>query len=119
MRPPLTIEIMYYGEDNDTIEVPAKYAVCGQCNGHGVHVNPAIDGHGISEEEMHNLGPDFQEEYIRGDYDVRCYRCDGKRVILVPDTDRMTPSQIKALAEHREEEYSAWLESEAERRAGC
>ena len=40
------------------IAVPIKKEVCPVCEGHGIHVNPAIDSHGISSEEFWD-DPDF------------------------------------------------------------
>jgi len=57
------------------------YAVCPRCRGEGSHVNPSVDGHGITAEEMDELGPEFFEDYMGGLYDVACERCEGKRVV--------------------------------------
>ena len=57
--------------------MPAVYEVCETCGGKGKHVNPAIDGHGISAEEMHE-DPDFAEDYFSGVYDVPCEECGGR-----------------------------------------
>lgn len=65
----------------------AKYEVCPRCKGEGVHTNPAIDGHGITAEEMNELGDDFREDYIAGVYDVPCECCHGKRVVTPEDLD--------------------------------
>lgn len=68
-------------------KVPGKYEVCGRCTGKGTHVNPAIDGHGITSEEFEQ-DPDFEEAYFGGVYDVPCYECKGKRVVLVVDEEK-------------------------------
>ena len=77
------------------VAAPAHYEVCSLCNGKGTHVNPSIDCHGISAEEMDDLGSDFEEEYFGGTYDVSCYRCKGRRVEPVVSWKKMKP-------EHRE-----------------
>ncbi len=60
----------------------AKYEVCDRCDGFGVHTNPAIDGNGLTSMDIERLGGmDFLEEYLNGDYDVRCEKCGGNRVI--------------------------------------
>lgn len=58
-----------------------RWAICPTCEGNGTHVNPAIDGHGITAEEMYELGDDFREDYMRGVYDVSCEECKGMRVV--------------------------------------
>jgi len=69
----------------DIIEVPTKNEVCSRCRGEGKHTNPSIDGHGITSEEMDELGPDFEEDYFSGVYDVTCEECKGAKVVKVPD----------------------------------
>ena len=59
------------------------WAVCPRCRGEGHHSNPAIDGHGITEDEMYELGEDFREDYMNGEYDIVCSRCGGRRVVAV------------------------------------
>ena len=84
-------------DEKELISLPAKYDVCGTCNGKGSHVNPSIDAHGISPEEF-DEDPDFREEYLSGMYDVDCYECHGKRVVPVIDERACcTPKQKYAL----------------------
>lgn len=99
-------------EEDGAIRIPAKYEVCGTCRGHGSHVNPAIDSHGITQSEMEELGDDFREGYFRGDYDVTCAECEGKRVVLEPRRDILTKEQAavleaweKAIADEGQEIY--------------
>jgi hypothetical protein len=54
------------GGDFRRVEVPGRFDVCGRCRGAGKHVNPSIDGNGITSDEMQELGPDFLEDYMRG-----------------------------------------------------
>lgn len=81
----------------EQIELPGKYEVCGRCQGKGSHMNPAIDGHGITAEEW--WGPDWDDEsremYMNGGYDVTCHRCDGHRVVLVVDKAKIEQSLLK------------------------
>ena len=88
----------------EEVKIPTKFEVCSRCDGKGKHVNPAVDGHGIGQEEF-DEDPDFKEAYFSGVYDIRCQRCEGERVETVPDFDRMTP-----------EMKEAWEEGEASRR---
>ncbi len=81
-------------------ELPATYEVCDRCRGTGSHVNPNIDGNGITESEMYELGPDFREDYFAGVYDVTCEECKGLRVVLVIDEKSCNPEQQKLLKRH-------------------
>lgn len=98
------------GEEIDVeeeVELPTKYAVCTRCEGKGSHVNPSIDGHGISGEEWN--GPDWDDEsremYMTGGYDVACYECKGLRVVTVVDESKCDPKLY--------EDYFTYLEEKA------
>lgn len=58
-----------------------KYVVCPRCEGEGTHVNPDVDGNGLTSSDLEELGPDFLDDYLGGMYDVTCRRCNGKRVV--------------------------------------
>lgn len=99
------------------VAFPVKKEVCYRCRGKGVHVNPAIDGHGISPEEFAD-DPDFAESYFRGDYDVSCERCNGDRVIDTVDRRRLTKFQTVLYSAICEAEHYARLERQSEIRFG-
>ena len=100
---------VYNEKDEETIvEFPTKFEVCGTCNGKGTHVNPSIDANGITQSEMYELGPEFEDEYFSGAYDVTCNECHGKRVVSVPDLDRLTPEQKEAWEYHLESEQERY-----------
>jgi hypothetical protein len=105
-------------EEGYLAEIPAKYEVCGTCEGKGSHVNPSIDGHGISPEEFAE-DPDFAESYRRGDYDQPCNECHGARVVPVVDEARATTYQVAYVNRLIDEHYRAQAEYEAERRMGA
>ncbi|MCK5318173.1 MAG: hypothetical protein KAJ55_09670 [Anaerolineales bacterium] len=107
---------VFIGEDE--VEIPTKFVVCSRCRGKGSHVNPAIDGHGISPEEFRD-DPDFEEAYFRGDYDVACHSCQGKRVTPAPDWDRLSKEERQAWRIQERELADLAAEEEAERRAGA
>ncbi len=117
----MKIEIEQANGDFEEVEVPVKFEVCGRCDGKGSHVNPSIDGHGITSEEWN--GPDWDDEsretYLSGGYDVPCYDCKGLRVVEVPNFDVMSDEMKKHVEAHLDEEANAIAEREAERRAGC
>jgi hypothetical protein len=68
------------------ISLPACWAICERCKGEGTHVNPNIDGHGITAEEWQNdYDDESREMYMNGGYDVSCEAgCTGGKV-LIPD----------------------------------
>ncbi len=99
-------------------EIPSKFEVCGGCDGRGTHVNRAIDGNGLSREDF-DQDPDFEESYFRGDYDVCCEDCRGKRVMLVADWSKMDAETKKLYDEHLQDERQYRAEVAAERRMGA
>jgi hypothetical protein len=116
--PSIVIEIEQ--EDGSYLEtsIPSKFEVCGRCGGEGSHVNPAVDGNGISVEEM-GEDPDFAENYFSGVYDVQCTECKGLRVVPVVDETRCSAELLKAYAKHQDEEYRYQAECAMERRMGA
>lgn len=108
--------IEFCHENDDGVEttyvIPSKFEVCHGCAGKGTHVNPSIDGHGISREEF-DEDPDFEEAYFNGVYDVQCYTCHGRRVVLEVDWSSPTfDPKVKEL-------YEEHLQDEAEYRSAC
>lgn len=83
------------------LKLPAKYEVCPRCEGEGTHLHPDIGDHAYSAEEFNESFDDEEAaEYFKpgGRYDVTCYECKGKRVVLVIDRDQMTkPAHLKLL----------------------
>lgn len=104
--------------DEGEVVIPSKFEVCSGCAGRGTHVNRAIDGNGISREQF-DEDPDFEEAYFQGDYDVTCEDCDGKRVMLVADWDKMDAAEKEMYNDHLREERSYRAEVAAERRMGA
>jgi len=106
----LTIEIIDF-------ELPAKYEVCPRCEGRGVHVNPNIDGNGLSQECIEDS--EFMEDYFNGAYDVSCYECNGERVVLVPDLERCSKEEIEEYSAQEKSVQDSYDTQEAERRMGA
>ncbi len=117
---PTRIQVTAWTDDDQEIElqVPAKFELCPRCRGVGSHVNPAVDGQGLSREDF-DQDPGFEEAYFRGDYDVACHRCAGEKVIKVVDRERATPEELEAFDAQEEAAREADAERDAERRAGC
>jgi len=116
----MTIFVTMYNDEDEEEEVafPARYEVCGLCDGRGSHVNPSIDSEGISAEEFYE-DPDFAEEYHRGTYDVSCYRCGGNRVEPVVDEACCEKESLKRLDSYLKSRSDDIRERESERRFGC
>lgn len=117
----MTIEITVFAEGlghEVELAIPAKFALCPRCHGVGSHVNPAIDGNGISPEEFRE-DPDFEEAYFRGDYDVACDRCAGEKVIKVIDREKATQLELKFFDDQERELRELEAEEAAERRVGA
>ena len=87
-------------EAGDEIAIPARFEVCPRCRGAGSHVNPAIDGNGLSADDFDEAGDEFRDDYMRGVYDVPCHECNGQRVVAVVDLDRCNDEQRAAWASH-------------------
>jgi len=104
------------------VELPAKYEVCGRCDGEGKHTNPAIDGNGISQEQF-DEDPDFEEDYRAGRYDVECEECKGRTTVLVVDVQECKrqglEKELKAYYQHRRDLREVDAIYEAERRMGA
>jgi hypothetical protein len=64
----------------------SKWQICFVCRGDGTHVNPSIDGNGLTREDF-DEDPDFADAYMSGVYDIRCDACDGTGKQLTADVD--------------------------------
>ena len=110
---------IFLDDDDQEHEIPTKFEICGRCSGSGTHVNPAIDGNGLSQEDFDEAGPEFYDDYMGGVYDVRCHECKGNRVVPVPDFARLDDEEKKAWADQVREEAETRAIEEAERRVGA
>jgi hypothetical protein len=105
----------------ESVEIPIRFEVCSRCHGRGKHVNPSVDGDGITRD-MFDEDPDFEEAYFAGEYDVTCEECGGDNIEAHPDEDRMDEDQKAAWAKYCQEAHDRYLyrlECEAERRFGA
>ena len=115
----ITLEIENNEGDLVELVLPTKFEVCPRCRGTGSHVNPAIDGNGLTAEDFEREGDQFREDYMAGVYDVACYQCKGKRVVAVPDWERLTEAEKILWKKHVEEEADDLAMIQAEIRAGA
>lgn len=83
------------------VVVALSFDVCGTCEGRGRHVNPSIDGHGLTAEDFAD-DPDFAENYFRCTCDVPCYECHGQRVTPTSDDPRFEVKVAEAWSYARE-----------------
>lgn len=111
--------IEFYDSDGEVMEIPAKWEVCGRCNGEGAYPHPDIDGFSPHEARRYygEAWDDFVDDYLGGAYDVPCEECGGKRVVLVPDYDRMTDHQKHEREQYEIAEMQYRMERDYERRA--
>ncbi len=112
-----TMQITLRSDDWDAemqLNVPCKYEVCTRCEGKGTHVNPSIDGHGLTRDDFAD-DPDFAEDYFNGVYDVKCYQCCGTRVEPHPDgTHRKLSVRLAIrLWEKQQEQRAQWDREDA------
>jgi hypothetical protein len=104
-----TAELIAHLRD-EGFSVPLVRVVCPSCDGYGHYVNPAIDGNGLSPDDIDRLGgDDFLDDYFKGAYDIRCEQCHGQNVIDDLDRDRADADAIKA--------WDRWLQAAADHRA--
>ena len=78
--------------DGDELVLPAVFQVCPRCHGEGSHINPSVDGNGLTSDDFAE-DPDFAEEYMRGSYDVPCEECAAARVVPIVDPTALTSEQ--------------------------
>ena len=99
---PASAPTVFLGEGDEEHPLPFVYEVCSVCQGEGTHVNPSIDCDGLTHEDF-DADPEFQDNYFRGDYDITCNNCGGKRVEKVPDFRAMSQEMRDAWKEQQEE----------------
>jgi len=99
-----TMRINFVDEDGVETEatIPAKWIICGTCNGDGAHSRHL--GAITASERERDWSADEWEDYIAGGYDRECEDCNGTGKIKVP-------------AKPNEEPAKSWLELEADREA--
>ena len=101
------------------IKLPTVVVVCYRCGGRGMHTNPAIDGNGISSEEMHERGEEFLEDYLGGLYDITCQECNGRNVVEEVDEAKLDPATLKEWRQWLQDEADVYAMEAAERAYGC
>jgi len=110
-----TLKLTYYWSDaegdwEEEIEVPAHWVICGICRGEGHHARH-IDGNGLTQADMDELGDEFMEDYMAGRFDQVCSECGGTGKVLEPDVDRCTTEQLRAVDQDAERRYAEYQET--------
>lgn len=93
-----TIEFTLSDEDGDeqSFELPGKFEVCHDCEGHGSVLNRSMREHAYTREEFEaTFSDEEREQYMTrgGMYDVQCPTCHGQRVEVVVKEAALTPEQ--------------------------
>ena len=112
-------EVIKEWSEETGFKAVTKYEVCFRCRGEGSHVNPAIDGHGVSAQEWNDWGEESQDMYLSGGYDIPCEVCNGLRVTMDMDLDAMTREQNESWNDYLNELIHAEEERAQEIRMGC
>ena len=95
---------------------PAKYEVCPTCKGQGT--SSAYLG-AFTSDDMYELGPEFQQDYMEGLYDKECPECNGRTTVLVVDENRLTEQERDEVDRFYREMNNLKAMEAAERRMGC
>lgn len=88
--------------DEHTLDLPARWVVCGDCDGAGRVLGATIRAHAYTPEDM-AADPAFAAEYARGAagiYGVTCPTCRGRTTVLAPDAARCDRADLGAYRRH-------------------
>ncbi len=108
----------YTNRNDEKVELPAKWELCERCDGDGSVDHPAFSN-GITSSEWEEWDDDDRDNYMSGRYDVICPCCKGDGKVLVPDTDRCDPDDLKEYYDILEAQDMYEAERASERRYGA
>lgn len=115
-------EIKFYLEGEE-YSLPAKFAVCDDCEGEGKHMRSSMRDIAYTPEEFHeSFSEEEQDLYFGGGYDVTCESCKGKRVVLAVDYEACNTEEKELYSQYLdylEEREMFRMERESERRMGA
>lgn len=89
----ITVEIE--GDDGlvTLYDLPGKWEICDNCDGHGTHMNESMRTHGYSREEFDEAFTDDEdrEAYFKrgGKYDVACQPCNRSGKVWVVNEEAL------------------------------
>jgi hypothetical protein len=119
----MTLTFTLFCDDVDDGEeelvLPARLALCPTCQGKGSHVNPSIDASGYAADEDDYDDETGEDRYTRGDYTVRCWTCNGKRVVPEIDGENVDAETLARIEAWEAAEADFRALQLAERRAGA
>lgn len=85
--------------DDEFVNLPAKWTICGTCHGNGAHSLHL--GAITSEDRRLNWDEDSFNDYMSGAYDRKCDDCDGTgKVLQIDRRAMMTEAQKAALKKY-------------------
>lgn len=119
-----TLKIRLWGDsgnESEDHELPAKYAVCSRCEGHGSILNPSIGSYAYTPQEFDEAFPEEEQRsayFCRGGmYDVQCSDCKGARVVLKIDVAACKKAGFGSILKQFRAQEQERSRSEAEDRA--
>lgn len=104
------------GGDPIAVPLPTRWEVCSYCDGEGK--SSAYLG-AFTAGEMGEMGDEFYEDYMRGNYDKPCPECHGRTTVAVVDEDRTSPELLEKWYKQQEEEWDLREMERQERMMGC
>ena len=102
-------------DHNGVLRTEFKYKLCNMCKGSGEVCNPSVDASGITQDQFEE-DPQFEEDYIKGRYNIQCPTCKGLRVEREPSL----PKEIQNIINKEAEEDREYIRHCAlEQALGC
>jgi hypothetical protein len=103
--------------DEFTVNLPAKWEICGTCEGHGRALKSSLRGAVYTQSDFEE-DPDLRDhvrDVQRGVYDDMCEECRGSGKVLEVDEESIRPDLRERYLAHMEEEYEYEATCRAER----
>lgn len=111
----MTQPIVFTGDNDEPIRLPAFNEICWRCDGDGTTDNLGA----MTADEFHDHGEDFAVDYFAGRYDKPCEACAGAKVLRVPDVERCNPEHLALYQAQERAVADVRAEQAAEIAAGC
>jgi predicted methyltransferase len=105
-----------FTDEGEEIVLPFRWEVCDYCEGRGT--SSAYLG-SFTSSEMWEMGEDFCEDYMRGNYDKPCPECDGRTTVAVVDEERCPADLLAQWREWERDEAESRYVQAMERRMGA
>lgn len=107
-----------YNDDGSETDhtLPSRWEICHVCRGNGRH---SLRLGCFTQDDMDEMGPDFEDDYMSGGYDSACDDCNGTGKVEVVDRERVSPAILASMEADADEEAEYQAMCAAERRMGC